>query len=101
MLNKLTIYLDKLTKKIKRLNLIKNIVVFLGKTKIIKRFLFTIYTWNRILVKLHQRIKQNKVNKNYLKNMEKYQKIISEKIYLKILALLNRKNANIWIRRIW
>jgi len=33
--------------------------------------------------------------------MEKHQKNISEKIYLKILALLNRKNADIWIRMIW
>lgn len=44
-------------KKTKRLNLIKNIVVFLGKTKIMRKFLLTIYIWKRILVELHQIIK--------------------------------------------
>ena len=71
----------------------RNRVVFLRKTKITKRFLVTIYTWKRTLVKLHQKIRQKKVNQNYLKNIEKYKKSIPKKIYFKVFALLNRRNA--------
>ena len=55
--NSISIPIDVKTKKPGGGNLIRNIVVFLGKTKIMKRFLLTIYTWKRILVKIHQIIK--------------------------------------------
>ena len=64
-----------------------------------------VFTYNLWLEEnLGKNSSKNKIKQSeqkLFKNMKKYPKTISEKIYFKILVLLNRKSANTWKQKIW